>query len=115
MIKRSNSMESEFKEQEQGGRGSVEIRHIYKPGELQGNARLCAVIRINPGCSIGYHKHIGEEEIFYVTRGEALIVDDGVKEVIGTGDSHIIKSGSYHSIENIGIELLEVMALIFPY
>lgn len=115
MIKRANLMVSDFCEREQGGKGTVEIMHIYKPEELSGNAKLCAVIKIKPGCSIGYHRHVDEEEIFYVIRGEALIVDDGEKEVIGVGDSHLIKSGSYHSVENVGKELLEVMALIFPY
>lgn len=115
MIKRANSMVSEFCEREQGGKGTVEIMHIYKPEELSGNSKLCAVIKINPGCSIGYHQHVGEEEVFFVIHGEALIVDDGVNEVIGAGDSHLIKSGSYHSIENIGTGLLEVVALIHPY
>lgn len=112
MIKRSSEMESDFKEKEQGGKGSVEIMHIFKPEELKGNAKLCAVIRIEPGCSIGYHQHTDEEEIFFIMRGEAEIIDDGEKTSLTRGDSHLLRSGSYHSIENTGKELLEVMALI---
>lgn len=108
-------MQTDVKDRDQNGKGNTEITHIFKSNELSGHASLCAVIGLEPGCSIGYHQHVGEEEIFYIIAGQARVVDDGQNEVLNCGDSHLIKSGSFHSLENIGNIPLKVVALILTY
>jgi quercetin dioxygenase-like cupin family protein len=115
MIKRSNEMFKEIKEQMRDGKGSVEITHILKQDELNGKARLVAKISLNPGCSIGWHEHVNEEEIYYVLKGKALVDDNGEKQELNPGDASLTMGGKCHSIENIGDEVLEFVAVILLY
>jgi len=117
MIKNSLEMEREIKENLRGGNGSVELIHIFKKEELKGNARLCARIVLQPGCSIGIHEHANEEEIYYILSGKALVNDNGNIKTVLPGDSVITGGGNYHSIENeiICNEPLELMAIILLY
>lgn len=115
MIKRAEEMISEINEQMRGGKGSVEITHIFRKEELRGKARLCARITINPGCSIGLHEHIGEEEIFYVIRGMGIANDNGNIKELYKGDALLTGGGASHSIENNGTEVLELVAVILLY
>ncbi|MCX7747233.1 MAG: cupin domain-containing protein [Clostridia bacterium] len=115
MIKRANEMELEIKEQMRGGNGSIEITHVFKKEELKGKARLCATLKINPGCSIGLHEHVNEEEIFYVIRGKGLIVDNGTQFEVNEGDAILTGGGASHSVQNIGDKPLEMMAVILLY
>lgn len=115
MIRDSKEMISEVREKFRGGEGSIEITHIFKQEELNGKSRLCAKISINPGCSIGLHEHVNEEEIFYIIRGKGLAVDNGVKKEIKAGDAILTVGGTSHSVENTGDEPLEMLAVILLY
>lgn len=114
MVKKAGTIKGEIKTEEQGGKGSVEIKPIYRQEELEGNAKLVGLISINPGCSIGLHRHVDEEEIYYILRGQGLIRDNGAEERVTSGDAHLLKSGGCHAIENTGSEPLEFLALILP-
>ncbi len=115
MIKRANEMMTEIREGLRGGKGSVEFTHIYKPEELTGKTRLCAKLALNPGSSIGMHEHVDEEEIYYILKGKGL-VDDGMdKKEVYPGDAVLTGGGASHSVENIGDEPLELLAVILLY
>lgn len=108
-------MEKEIKEKLRDGKGSVEIANIFKPGEMKGKSRLCAKITINPGSSIGLHEHVNEEEIYYIIKGKGLVVDNDTSYEVGVGDGVLTCGGETHSIENIGTEPLELVAVILLY
>ena len=68
------------KSQVQGGRGEVEFEHILDKDELNSHGRLYAKIRLKPGCSVGYHKHIGNTEPYYILEGHGTFIDnDGTR------------------------------------
>lgn len=115
MVRRAYEMIKEIKEQMRGGKGSIEITHIFKQDELNGKARLLAKITVNPGCSIGLHEHSGEEEIFYVIRGKGIIDDNGEKKEVAPGDAILTGGGASHAVENNGAEPLEMLAVILLY
>ncbi|MCX7710769.1 MAG: cupin domain-containing protein [Clostridia bacterium] len=115
MIKKAEQMVREIREQMRGGKGSVEIAHIFNQDELKGKTRLCAKITLNPGCSIGIHEHVNEEEIFYIIKGKALVEDNGIKQEVQAGDAIVTGGGASHAIENTGNEPLEIMAVILLY
>ncbi len=115
MLRRAEEMEKEIKEQMRGGKGSVEITHIFKQSELTGKARLVAKVTINPGFSIGLHEHVNEEEIYYIIKGKALVDDNGEKREVNPGDAVLTGGGAVHSIENTGSEVLELLAVILLY
>jgi mannose-6-phosphate isomerase-like protein (cupin superfamily) len=115
MIKRYKEMEKEVREKMRNGKGEVEILHIFKKEELKGKVRLFARIKLASGCSIGYHTHENEEEIFYIIKGQGLAWVDDKEEEVFTGDAILTKSGSGHTIENKSDEPLEILAVILLY
>lgn len=115
MIRKAENMMKEIREKMREGKGSVEITHIFKQDEMKGKSRLCAKITINPGCSIGVHEHVNEEEIFYILKGKALVDDNGEMQELHEGDAIITGGGGSHSVENIGNGVLELMAVIILY
>ena len=62
MLRRREEMVKEIRENMRGGNGKVEILHIFKKEELTGRTRLFARLKLESGCSIGYHSHENEEE-----------------------------------------------------
>ena len=113
MIKKSGGYEVSLKENMRGGDGTVKITNLLTKEELNDKGRLYGIIRLEPGCSIGYHVHEGESEIFHVLCGSALYNDNGTEVIINAGDTTVTASGEGHSIKNPSEDTVcEVMALI---
>lgn len=114
MIKRAEQMLTEIRQNMRGGDGQVEITHLLSPGEYRGQARLIARLTLGRGCSIGYHDHQLEEELFYCISGEGLLCEsDGLPDQpLYPGDAAITLSGQGHVICNNRDEPLVLLAII---
>ena len=112
MIKKANEFKTEYRENMRGGNGTVEITSFVTPAELNDKGRLFANITLRPGCSIGYHVHENDSEIFYLMKGEALYNDNGVDHVLTAGDVMVCPAGTGHSVANNGSEDVEICAVI---
>lgn len=112
MIRTAGQMTKETREHMRGGQGSVEFTHVFSAAELEPRARLFARVRLAPGSSIGFHRHEGEEEIFYILSGRGLVDDDGVKQEVGPGDAIRTGGGAGHAVEALGGQPLEMVAVI---
>jgi len=115
MIKRMHEMKTEIREQMRGGKGSVELVHILNKDEMKGKVRLFAKIVLNPGCSIGLHEHVDEEESYYILKGKGTVTDNGKTSSVQAGDVILTGGGASHSIENTGDEPLEFIAVVMLY
>ena len=116
MFKQHAAFTSEVRTAMRGGDGSVSIEHIWKPGvEMGSPARMFSRLILQPGCSIGWHVHENEEEIFYILAGQARIDDNGVEVIASAGDSVITRSGEGHSVACEGTDTLEILACIIRY
>ncbi len=107
-------MKTVVKENANGGKGQVVIKHILDEKELNGKCRMFAEVTIAPGCSLGYHEHHGESETYYIIRGEGEYSDNGVIRRVTVGDRTFTPDGCGHGIANAGNEDLVFMALIIP-
>ena len=112
MIRRSNEMREERIHELKGGRGTLTLFHILERDELSGKGRLCAREIIAPGNSVGFHKHKGDFELYYVLGGEGLVNDNGSETTIRRGDVVRTGHGESHSIENVGDKDLELITVI---
>lgn len=112
MIKKAASFKTEYRENMRGGNGTVEITNFATPEDLNNKGRLFANITLKPGCSIGYHVHETDSELFYLMKGEALYNDNGVECVLSAGDVMVCPAGTGHAIANNGQEDLEICAVI---
>ena len=113
MIRKAEECNIEYREHMRDGKGTVELTSLISgPEELNGKGRLFSVITLKPGCSIGYHLHDHDAELFYILKGTATYSDNGTIVTLQPGDVAICETGHGHSIANQGTEDLEFIALI---
>ena len=113
MYKEEKDFQKEIRQEVRGGTGEVAFNHIYAKGsELNTNMRLFAKLVLEEGCSIGYHIHENETEIYYILSGTAQTNDNGVERILKPGDSTMTRSGEGHSIKALGPGKLELLATI---
>lgn len=114
MIRRAEEQRVVANENMRGGKGCVHISHLYEKDndEFYGKGRLFAKITLQPGESIGYHVHEGESEGFYVACGRVAFNDNGTVTEAAAGDLLFTGAGEGHSVENIGDDVVELIALI---
>ena len=113
MIRRKDECSIEYREHMRDGDGTVRLTHlISEPAELNDNGRLFAKLTLEPGCSIGYHVHEHDSELFYILKGTAEYSDNGEIYEVSAGDVTICPVGKGHSIANKTDEVVEFAALI---
>ena len=112
MILRKDEAETETRENMRDGKGTVKIVKHVPASAMAGKCRLCATLVLRPGCSIGFHKHEDEREIFIVQKGNGVIDDNGTKSDIAEGDAILTGDGAGHAVENTGKEDLRLTAVI---
>ena len=111
MITRKEDMTLDVRENMRGGNGAAKLMALST--ELPGKMRLFSTIRLEPGCSIGYHVHEGEAEMFYFVEGTGRVQDDDKIIDVKAGDSMATFSGHGHSVENTGdVDLVLVAAIV---
>jgi len=114
MVINRNEMKVEDKERLRDGEGSTRLTYLLD-GSTEKNARLFAEITLNPGCSIGYHRHDSETEYYFILSGTGTVNDDGKEVQVKQGDSVITGNGASHSIKNTGSVPLVFHAVIVTY
>lgn len=55
---------------------------------------------LEPGATIGEHKHEGNEEFYLVLEGTGTAILDGQEYAVGPGDMYICRDGHTHGIRN---------------
>ncbi|MCR5338602.1 MAG: cupin domain-containing protein [Lachnospiraceae bacterium] len=113
MIRKKDECKVEYREKMRDGDGTVVITNfIAGPEELYEKGRLFSRITLNPGCSIGYHVHETDSELFFIESGTAVYSDNGEEVTVTPGDVCICPKGTGHSIANKTDEVVEFIALI---
>ena len=113
MIRTKDECKIEYREHMRDGAGTVEITNfINGPEDLCDKGRLFSKITLKSGCSIGYHVHEKDSELFYIIKGEAQYNDNGTLKTVREGDVMICPAGTGHGIENNTDETVEFVAII---
>lgn len=112
MIRKAADCKKEYRENMRGGNGTVEITNFASPEELYEKGRLFANITLKPGCSIGFHVHEKDSELFYLMKGEVLYNDNGVEYTLSAGDVMLCPAGTGHAVANNSEENAEICAVI---
>jgi len=115
MIRKQNEMKCEKRENMRGGMGVVTLQPLFTPEEFKAPVRLCTRLTLPPGASIGQHDHVTEDEVYVILRGSGLLDEGEGKKRVVAGDAVLTGRGNCHSIENDGIEELELVAFIATY
>ncbi len=112
MIKKKNEFAPELRENMRDGNGTVKLTNFVTSADLNEKGRLFGTIVLEPGCSIGYHVHAEDSELFYILKGKAKYNDNGTEVTVEAGDVTFTPAGTGHSIECVGDEAVELVALI---
>ncbi len=115
MIRTPSAMPTETRHALRGGVGDVAVRHLFTKEEITARTRLCAVLTLPPGASIGTHQHEGEDEIYYVLKGSGTLDDNGTRTTVTPGDAVLTGRGESHAIVNTGNTDLEILAVVMCY
>lgn len=90
-----------------GGEKSI-FMQIFNDGKTK-----IAKIRLEPGASIGLHRHEGTSETIYVLEGHGeMLEDDGSLVPLKPGDCSYCPEGCQHSLRNPSDGDLVVFAVI---
>lgn len=98
-----------------GGKGVIEGLYAFKRDDALPTHAIREIVwlTIQPGDSIGYHRHDSNEDAYIVISGVATFTDVNGKDVVlGAGDVTIIRPGQSHAIANTGTEPLVVLNVI---
>lgn len=112
MIIKANECKIDERKNMKGGDGTVYVVDFASQEELNNKCRSFGKIHLDPGCSIGYHVHEGESELFYILNGTAVYNDNGTEYEISAGDTAIVTSGNGHCIANRSDEPCDLIKLI---
>ena len=102
----------QYAEHVQGGEGRILRDPLLTDNRLGGTLSYVSQITLEPGCSIGIHRHVGDNELYFLTAGEATYTENGVESHVKKGDALFCEEGSTHGILNCGNEPLTFIAVI---
>lgn len=112
MIVSAESRDVVYVEHAQGGEGRLGRDVLLTDDQLGGVCSYVAQISLEPGCSLGVHKHEGDSELYFITEGTGLYSDNGVETQVGPGDVTFCPDGGEHGMMNNGTETLKFVAVI---
>ena len=113
MVRKSSERNIEKVEHKFDADGYITVRNLINSNdELNNKGRVFAHTTVAPHSGIGFHKHEGDTEIYYVLSGKAEYNDNGTIVPIEAGDVTFTPSGTGHGINNPNDEPLEIIALI---
>lgn len=95
-----------------GGTGTARFRELLSQEQLAPRGRMFSVITLEPGDSIGEHRHVGESETYVILDGIAQYRDNGKEILLHKGDCAYCADGDIHMVKNIGDKPLSFVALI---
>lgn len=111
MVVKLDRMERQIRSNLKGGKGDIHFLNCVDKDTIP-NCRLLAYMTVPENCSIGEHEHIKETECYVIRAGKGVVIDNGEKIEIKTGDVVITGDGDIHSISNTGKTPLEILAFI---
>ena len=89
-----------------GGDGAFRVQMYW-----DGTTRIMHGI-LQPGSSIGLHKHEGNCEILFLIRGEATLIEDGEQKQLHANQCTFCPEGHEHSLLNTGKTDVEFYAVV---
>lgn len=109
---RSGENREELVQSLKGGNGTVKLHHFMELPDFHGAGRLFSYTVLEPGCTVGYHRHDVDFEAYYILKGHGSYNDNGDVYEVGPGDFLLCRPGESHALENGNKENIEYIALI---
>ena len=95
-----------------GGSGDAVMSKLFQGDDLPAKAGLMAVIDLMPGSEVGYHQHVGDNELYWIIEGEGEYTENGETTLVKGGMATLVHEGGWHGLKNTGSEPLKMFAVI---
>ncbi len=112
MIRRSQTLASRPSPAMRGGEGVGQVQAYFDPQSFSTPLAAFNVMILEPGVSIGEHRHEGSEEVYWVLEGRAEVTDEGQAALLEPGDALLTRDGQSHSLRNPGPGRLRFLAVL---
>ncbi|MBU5431137.1 cupin domain-containing protein [Intestinimonas sp. MSJ-38] len=112
MIRRKEQMRTSEKPNLRGGEGVIHAYDLLEAPEMREKLKLCSILTIEPGCSIGEHPHGPDAEFYYLLEGELEVTDNGEKTTFHPGDAMFTACGETHSARNNTQKDAKLLAIV---
>lgn len=91
-----------------GGEGTLKFRRILEK-EFQSHISFFDYTILPPGTTIGFHKHVDSEEVYFILKGKGMMRVDNEEVEVSDGDVILNPSGSSHGLKNHSAQDLEIL------
>jgi mannose-6-phosphate isomerase-like protein (cupin superfamily) len=112
MIRRSLQLNTMASPNMRGGTGTGQVQAYFDESAFSTSLAAFNIMSLEPGVTIGLHRHEGSEEIYWIIEGQAQVTDDGERVLLHPGDALLTRNGSTHSLENPGPGVLKFLAVL---
>lgn len=112
MFYKKEEIKPEILDHMKGGEKYVQKYSALSGSNFTPNADIVAQLVLIPGASIGYHEHVGNEEVITVLSGTCECTDDGEIYPMKAGDVTICREHHKHGIVNNSDQDLVLMAVV---
>ena len=100
MLRRQSEMNETVLDKCHEGEGKLLCRTVLEPADSGLGIQFMHDDVLEPGTTIGEHRHEDEEEVYFVVEGRGTMILDGEVEPIGPGDVSLVRRGHSHGIMN---------------
>ena len=91
------------------GVGDVRNTYVYNTPDFDTPLRFVIYCEIDPGNSIGYHRHGANEEVYVILEGTGWMTVNGEAREVVPGDVLLNKPGWEHGLENRTEDILKIL------
>ena len=113
MIRRKQDMRVEPRHNIRGGDGVIDTLHFLEKEDTLDKIKLCSVMTILPGCSMGEHPHDAPEgEIYYILEGQLWASYNGEETILHKGDAMYTTNSDKHAVRNVTNEPCTLLAIV---
>ena len=102
------------KEKVAGGEGTLFGKFSFTRDQAAADQAIKEIgfMRLEPGASIGMHKHAANEDTYIILSGTGTFSDGTTETEVGKGDITLARAGQQHALANTGKEPLLFIDLI---
>jgi quercetin dioxygenase-like cupin family protein len=96
---------------EHGGEGPIAFRRLMQSEDFVSNIDFVDTTVIPPQSTIGWHEHVGSEELYYVVRGTPRVRVNNEERRLREGDVAVVRSGQSHELINDTADDVQILVV----
>ena len=93
------------------GIGPIEFRRLLEQADFSTPIDFVDFTIIPPGSTIGMHRHVGNEEIYFIVAGRPLVAVDGNERRLEPGAIAVVRSGQSHGLINDSSDEVKIFVI----